>query len=320
MTGLIPNFMAGQSHIRPNRPARAIEIPVPPSKYSPCTRHHCTIDRRRSTMREERLSDYIRARRRRLFPHKVILNGIISRAKGSDHAMQKRASMTWVGTITKCPAEKPLATVGKPYKLPDWSAVCRDFLMPNRTLCGFRHRADSAWGGRRLFDSNRPIRHECAPSTREVPHFGQLAKPPERHLLGRRSLAGRPIAFRTTWSLVLTTFSRGKDNHHRDPFPRAGGEIYFWRSEFWTEEKRRGTLPLEDAINANGSQPPDSKILICGLGIMDHNIFRDRQDALLFVKFDPVGGIGREFDFTRFCSKSGHYISNRTTSLKLCNQ
>ena len=80
------------------------------------------------------------------------------------------------------------------------------------------------------------------------------------------------------------------------------------------------TLSLYDARNANGSQPPDSKILICGLGIMDHNIFRDRQDAPLPLKFDPVGGIGREFDFAGFCPKSGHHISNRTTPVKLCNQ
>jgi hypothetical protein len=80
------------------------------------------------------------------------------------------------------------------------------------------------------------------------------------------------------------------------------------------------TLLLYDAINANGSQPPDSKILICGLGIMDHNIFRNGQDAPLPVKFDPVGGIGREFDFAGFCPKSSHHTSNRTALLKLCNQ
>src|ERR1700735_2412270 len=116
--------------------------------------------------------------------------GIASRAKGSDQGMRERTSTTPVDSVAKRPWEWPLATVGKPYKLPAWSTVSEDLLTLNRTLCGFRHRADSAWGGRRLFDSNRPCRHECAPSAREVPHFGQLAKPPERHLLGRRSLAG----------------------------------------------------------------------------------------------------------------------------------
>jgi hypothetical protein len=120
--------------------------------------------------------------------------------------MQKRASMTWVAAITKCPSEDPLATVGKPYKLPDRRAVCGEFLVPNKTLCGFRNRADSTWGGRRLFDSHRPISHECAPTAREVPHFGQPAKPPKRHLLGRRSLAACPIASRTARWLVLITF------------------------------------------------------------------------------------------------------------------
>ena len=59
-------------------------------------------------------------------------------------------------------------------------------------------------------------------------------------MLDLRGLAGGAIAFRITRWLVPTTFSRGKDDHHRDLFPFAGGEIYFWRSEFWTDEKRKG--------------------------------------------------------------------------------
>jgi hypothetical protein len=154
--------------------------------------------------------------------------------------MREPASVTWVAAITKYPSESCLATVGEPYKLPDWSVVCGNFLMPNGTPRGSRNRGDFIWGWLRWFDSNRPIRREYAPSAREGPHFGQLAKPPERHLLGRRSLPGCTIALRTKGWLVLTTFSRGKDNHHRDLFLNAGGEIYFWRSEFWTEEKRSG--------------------------------------------------------------------------------
>lgn len=53
LTGSFPNLMAGQSHVRPNRPARAIHVPVPPSKYSPCTRHHCTFDSRRNAIHDE---------------------------------------------------------------------------------------------------------------------------------------------------------------------------------------------------------------------------------------------------------------------------
>ena len=73
-------------------------------------------------------------------------------------------------------------------------------------------------------------------------------------------------------------------------------------------------------IDGKGSQESESKVLIRGLGIMNYHIFRNGKYALLSVKFDPVRGIGREFDFTGFRPKSGHHISNRTTSLKLRNQ
>ena len=59
--------------------------------------------------------------------------------------MQERASMTPVGSITKGPWEAPLATVGKPYKLPGWSTVPGDLLTPNRRPRGSENRADSTW-------------------------------------------------------------------------------------------------------------------------------------------------------------------------------
>jgi len=56
--------------------------------------------------------------------------GIASRAKGSEHDMRNLASTTPVGSITKIPWEEPLAAVGKPYKLPGWSTVSGDLLVP----------------------------------------------------------------------------------------------------------------------------------------------------------------------------------------------
>jgi hypothetical protein len=70
--------------------------------------------------------------------------GMASRAKGIDQEMRERASMTPVGSIAKRPWEGPLATVGKPYKLPAWSTVSEDLLTLNRTLYGIGNRADSA--------------------------------------------------------------------------------------------------------------------------------------------------------------------------------
>jgi hypothetical protein len=69
------------------------------------------------------------------------------------------------------------------------------------------------------------------------------------------------------------------------------------------------------STDGRGGQESDSKALIRGLWIMNYHIFRDRKYALLPVKFDPVRGIGRELDFTRFSSQSGHHISKGTTSL-----
>lgn len=57
--------------------------------------------------------------------------------------MRERVSMTPVRSITKRNCEEPLATVGKPYKLPGWSTVPGDFLTLNRTLCGSETGADS---------------------------------------------------------------------------------------------------------------------------------------------------------------------------------
>jgi hypothetical protein len=61
---------------------------------------------------------------------KIEFYGIASRAKGSDHDMRNLASTTPLGSITKIPWEEPLAAVGKPYKLPAWSAVSGDLLAP----------------------------------------------------------------------------------------------------------------------------------------------------------------------------------------------
>jgi hypothetical protein len=64
----------------------------------------------------------------------------------------------------------------------------------------------------------------------------------------------------------------------------------------------------------------DTQFSVAGFGIMGYHIFRKRQYALLPFEFDPVGGIGRELNFARFCPKPGYYISKRFSSLKLRQQ
>jgi hypothetical protein len=85
--------------------------------------------------------------------------------------MRERASMTRGGSITRRPWEKPLAAVGKPYKLPSSSAVCGDLLALKRTLCDPENRSDSAWVRRMLCDLNKRMTYEFPPGAREVPHF-----------------------------------------------------------------------------------------------------------------------------------------------------
>ena len=64
----------------------------------------------------------------------------------------------------------------------------------------------------------------------------------------------------------------------------------------------------------------EAQFSVAAFGIMGYDIFRDSQYAPLPVEFDPVGGIGRKLDCTRFCPETGHYISNWTSSLKLRQQ
>src|SRR5258707_5158771 len=97
--------------------------------------------------------------------------GIASRAKGSDHGMRERASMTRAGSITKRPGKERLAEVGKPYKLPGWSTLCGNLLALKRTLFSPENLSDSAWDCLRLFDWNRRTMHESALPAREVPRF-----------------------------------------------------------------------------------------------------------------------------------------------------
>ena len=184
--------------------------------------------------------------------------------------MRERASMASVGSIAKRPWEGPLATVGKPYKLPAGSTVWEDLLTPNRTLCGSRTRADSARDSLGLLVPNFRTRYDSASSARKGPHFLQLANLPPCVALSLPSLAGCMIAFRTTRWLVPTTFSRGKDDHHRDLFPFAGGEIYFWRSEFWTEEKRRRHSSVTPSQST--ARPARSQTAGPNLSTWDHEL------------------------------------------------
>jgi hypothetical protein len=55
----------------------------------------------------------------------------------------------------------------------------------------------------------------------------------------------------------------------------------------------------------------EAEFSVPAFGIMDHDIFRDCQYAPLPVEFDPVGGISRKLDCTRFCPEAGHYITFR---------
>ena len=130
-------------------------------------------------------------------------------------------------------------------------------------------------------------------------------------MVGLRVLAGCAMAFPTTRPLVTTTFSRRKDNHHRDLFPFSGGEIYFWRSEFWTErswEQRRRHISegrrtfslkgrhavrfrAEHKANAMRSQAGDS--------------------AIFGASINPVSGQCDEVLKVNVCADNSRYLGTR---------
>jgi hypothetical protein len=64
--------------------------------------------------------------------------------------------------------------------------------------------------------------------------FRRLADRGGSGLVNLPGSPGGTVTFRTTRWLVPTTFSRGKDDHHRAVILFSGVEISFRRSEFWT--------------------------------------------------------------------------------------
>ena len=80
--------------------------------------------------------------------------GIASRASGSDWGIRDRAGKKSLSSLTGWPWDMPLAAVGKPYKLPEWNAVCGDFLTSKTTFCSPKKRCDLARDCLREFDLN----------------------------------------------------------------------------------------------------------------------------------------------------------------------
>ena len=62
--------------------------------------------------------------------------------------------------------------------------------------------------------------------------------------------AGGTTGFLATPLRLHTATSRGNDDHHRGSLPRAGGEIYFCWSEFWTQQTRSA----QNGWRSNGVQ------------------------------------------------------------------
>lgn len=56
-------------------------------------------------------------------------------------------------------------------------------------------------------------------------------------------LAGGTTGLRAAQLLLCTATTRGKDDHHREPFPGTGGEIYFCWAGFWTARKQTTRRP-----------------------------------------------------------------------------
>jgi len=159
-------------------------------------------------------------------------------------------------------------------------------------------RGKKARGSRVVARSEQPkIIDQWLEST-ELSDCGTLAETHESTSSGCPGSPGSDVTFRTARWLVPTTFSRGEDDHHGAVFSLKGVEVYFARSEFWTERKR--------SVDA--------------LRVVNGHVFGNGQNAGLAVKLDSIGGKRCELNFARLNPKASDHVANRTTLLQLAHQ
>jgi hypothetical protein len=181
------------------------------------------------------VKNYIRARRKNL-PRLPVFNsfGIASRASGRRWDRQLR-SFERAGRDSRQGREKADVTVGKPYVLRLRDAVCRASSGLDKTRCRSELvGVKTSCCAFVLNEENVRARGGKFPS-RQTSRFSRLPKSRTVGAFVRSGWAVCDFAFRTARRLVSTTTSRGKDDPHRAVFLSRGVEIYFGRSEFWTD-------------------------------------------------------------------------------------
>lgn len=84
---LFPDLVSGRAHVRANRPARMIDLTVPPNKYSPCAYHECTIPKGNLWN-----WSYIRARRKCFLERLLLLGNAFPRSRMTDDLSSVRTA------------------------------------------------------------------------------------------------------------------------------------------------------------------------------------------------------------------------------------
>jgi hypothetical protein len=161
-----------------------------------------------------------------------------SRARGACRGLRSRLPSPEISRETGHCEKGRLLMVGIPDKMDAGSGA----RLGSRAITGLRERFEcwehvprlswSAFATGPLFPRKCWFVTNQVPSLCGDPGYVELGEGPTLNW------AGGTTAFLATPLLLRTATSRGKDDHHRGSFPRAGGEIYFCWSEFWTERNR----------------------------------------------------------------------------------
>lgn len=125
------------------------------------------------------------------------------------------------------------------FGIPDKMATRNAAHSPSGAVTSFRNRFERRLHVSRLSSkalaTGPHLRQRCCFVVSQVP---SLRRDADNTLDGTSPLfcsAGETTGFLGTPLLLCTATSRGKDDDYRDLFAKAGGEIFFWWSRFWTE-------------------------------------------------------------------------------------
>lgn len=160
----------------------------------------------------------------------------------------------------------------------------------------------------------------CSLKSMKPARFRRLTETHSSLRLDHPGLPVRNVTLRTNRRLVPTTFSLEKDDHHRAVVSLRSGDFYFSRSEFWTDKREKMPASAEPVSNRESRYLSPANRSVDQLWVVTGYVFGKREDAVLALKLNSIGGVGRKFDFTGLGPKPRDHVANRSTSLQLSNK